>query len=62
MNTSLHSRSKDSQKFLKIRMNRCVKEILECLDLEQSLTSHHLKELPECGLIEKKTRWKTYLL
>ena len=33
---------------------RCVNEISECLDLEQSLTSHHLKDLHNCGLIEKK--------
>jgi len=33
---------------------RCVNEIAECLDLEQSLTSHHLKDLHDCGLIEKK--------
>jgi len=33
---------------------RCVNEIAECLDLEQSLVSHHLKELVECGLIEKE--------
>ncbi len=33
---------------------RCVNEISECLDLEQSLTSHHLKDLHDCGLIEKK--------
>ncbi len=29
-------------------------EISECLNLEQSLVSHHLKELVECGLIEKE--------
>ncbi|MFO7990936.1 MAG: metalloregulator ArsR/SmtB family transcription factor [Thermoplasmata archaeon] len=33
---------------------KCVNEIAECLDLEQSLTSHHLKELYDCGLIVKK--------
>ncbi len=33
---------------------RCVNEISECLNLEQSLVSHHLKELVECGLIEKE--------
>ncbi len=35
------------------RERKCVKEIAECLDLEQSLTSHHLKELLDCSLIEK---------
>lgn len=33
---------------------KCVNEISECLELEQSLVSHHLKELMDCGLIEKK--------
>ena len=33
---------------------KCVNEISECLSLEQSLTSHHLKDLMDCGLIEKK--------
>jgi len=31
-----------------------VNEISDCLDLEQSLVSHHLKELVNCGLIEKE--------
>ena len=37
---------------------KCVNEISECLDLEQSLTSHHLKDLYDCGLIEKKRKGK----
>ncbi len=32
---------------------KCVNEISECLELEQSLVSHHLKELVDCGIVEK---------
>ncbi|MFW6304598.1 MAG: ArsR/SmtB family transcription factor [Candidatus Saliniplasma sp.] len=36
------------------KKEKCVNEISECLDLEQSLVSHHLKDLLDCGLIEKR--------
>ncbi|MBS3816145.1 MAG: winged helix-turn-helix transcriptional regulator [Candidatus Thermoplasmatota archaeon] len=37
---------------------KCVNEIAECLDLEQSLTSHHLKDMLDCALIEKRREGK----
>ncbi len=33
---------------------RCVCEIVEHLDRDQSLTSHHLKRLRECGLVQSR--------
>ncbi len=33
---------------------RCVNEIIEELDEEQSLISHHLKGIHGCGLIQKR--------
>lgn len=35
---------------------RCVSEIMESLDKEQTLISHHLKSLHECGLVEKERK------
>ncbi|MFW6186016.1 MAG: ArsR/SmtB family transcription factor [Halobacteriota archaeon] len=32
----------------------CVCEIMETLDKEQSVISHHLQRLRECGLIQKR--------
>ncbi|KXB00483.1 hypothetical protein AKJ48_01295 [candidate division MSBL1 archaeon SCGC-AAA261O19] len=40
---------------------RCVCEIMGELDKEQSLISHHLKSLRECGLITKRRRGKKIL-
>ena len=36
----------------------CVDDISTCLELEQSLVSHHLRELLECGLLERERRGK----
>ncbi len=36
----------------------CVNSISECLKMEQSLVSHHLKELLRCGLVERERRGK----
>lgn len=33
------------------RKEKCVCEIIEHLDLEQSLISHHLQKLKDCGLV-----------
>lgn len=33
---------------------RCVSGIMESLDKEQTLISHHLRSLRECGLVEKE--------
>ena len=33
---------------------KCVCELIEELDKEQSLISHHLQSLRECGLIKKR--------
>lgn len=33
---------------------RCVSEIMEELDKEQTLISHHLQSLHECNLVEKE--------
>jgi len=33
---------------------RCVSEIMKSLDKEQTLISHHLKKLRECGLVKKE--------
>ncbi|MFP4051966.1 MAG: ArsR/SmtB family transcription factor [Thermoplasmata archaeon] len=43
-------------KILKLLEERemCVKDIIEELDEEQSLISHHLKGIHECGLIKKR--------
>ncbi|KXA89682.1 hypothetical protein AKJ57_04980 [candidate division MSBL1 archaeon SCGC-AAA259A05] len=35
---------------------RCVSEIMESLDKEQTLISHHLRSLHECGLVEKEKK------
>ncbi len=35
---------------------RCVSEIMKDLDKEQTLISHHLKSLNECGLVEKERK------
>lgn len=37
---------------------KCVNDIADCLDIEQSLTSHHLKDMLDCGLIEKRREGK----
>lgn len=37
---------------------KCVDTISRCLDLEQSLVSHHLRELRNCGLVEREKRGK----
>ncbi len=36
----------------------CVNNISECLGLEQSLVSHHLRELYQCGLVERERKGK----
>lgn len=35
---------------------RCVSGIMESLDKEQTLISHHLRSLHECGLVEKERK------
>ncbi|KXA89711.1 hypothetical protein AKJ62_02455 [candidate division MSBL1 archaeon SCGC-AAA259D14] len=35
---------------------KCVSEIIESLDKEQTLISHHLKSLHECGFVEKEKK------
>ena len=42
----------------------CVCQIMEHVDLSQSLISHHLKDLKEAGLVmdEKKGLWSHYSL
>ncbi len=35
---------------------RCVNEIMESLEKEQTLISHHLKSLHKCGLVEKERK------
>lgn len=35
---------------------RCVSEIMKSLDKKQTLISHHLRSLRECGLVEKERR------
>lgn len=35
---------------------KCVSEIMESLDKEQTLISHHLRSLRECGLVEKEKK------
>ncbi len=37
---------------------KCVNTITKCLNLEQSLVSHHLKQLSNCGLVEKERKGK----
>lgn len=37
---------------------RCVCEIMEELDKEQSLISHHLKSLLKCRLVKKRRKGK----
>ena len=36
--------------------DKCVSEIMENLDKEQTLISHHLRSLNKCGLVEKEKR------
>lgn len=36
----------------------CVDDISACLELEQSLVSHHLRELLDCGLLERERKGK----
>ncbi|MFP4005580.1 MAG: ArsR/SmtB family transcription factor [Candidatus Hadarchaeia archaeon] len=38
------------------REEKCVSEIMESLDKEQTLISHHLKSLHKCGLVEKERK------
>ena len=40
------------------RNAKSVDTICKCLDLEQSLTSHHLKKLSDCGLVKKERKGK----
>lgn len=42
----------------------CVCEIMEHVDMSQSLTSHHLKDLKEAGLVvdKKRGQWVYYSL
>ncbi|MGM0509939.1 MAG: ArsR/SmtB family transcription factor [Thermoplasmatota archaeon] len=40
------------------RESKCVDTISRCLGLEQSLVSHHLKKLHDCGLVKKERRGK----
>ena len=40
---------------------KCVSEIMNELDEEQSLISHHLKALRNCGLIVKKREGKNVI-
>ncbi len=37
---------------------KSVDTICKCLDLEQSLVSHHLRKLNDCGLVEKERKGK----
>ncbi|RLF46238.1 MAG: ArsR family transcriptional regulator [Thermoplasmata archaeon] len=37
---------------------KCVNEIVESMGLEQSLVSHHLKVLRECGLVKSRHEGK----
>jgi len=37
---------------------KSVDTICKCLDLEQSLVSHHLKKLRDCGLVKKERKGK----
>ncbi len=37
---------------------RCVCEIVDSLDLSQTLISNHLKALRDLGLIESRQEWK----
>jgi len=43
--------------FLK-RKERCVREIVEALDIPHNLTSHHLKSLKSAGLLTSLRRGK----
>jgi len=40
------------------RESKCVDTISKCLGLEQSLVSHHLKKLRDCGLVTKERKGK----
>lgn len=35
---------------------RCVSDIMKSLDKKQTLISHHLKSLHECGFVKKKKK------
>jgi ArsR family transcriptional regulator len=37
---------------------KCVCEIIACLDMPQSLVSNHLKVLRDSGLVESRQEWK----
>ena len=35
---------------------RCVSDMMEALDKEQTLVSHHLRSLHDCGLVERERK------
>ena len=43
------------------KQEKCVCEIVEHLNLEQSLISHHLQILKECGLLQSRQNGKNIL-
>jgi ArsR family transcriptional regulator len=43
------------------KKEKCVCEIVEHLKLEQSLISHHLQNLKECGLLQSRQDGKNIL-
>ncbi len=40
------------------KKEKCVNELANCLNIEQTLTSHHLKDMLDCGLIKKRREGK----
>ena len=40
---------------------RCVNDLVERTKMEQSLVSHHLKSLRNCGLVERRKKGKKVL-